>query len=344
MLNNMDQAGMETVSTSRSKLVTLARIQLIILIAVYIVPHLLGIEFLRKVPGVSVLKAAMPWMSAGTIFYIMLNIVGIFVGAYGFKMLSWSLLGFGFGMVVFNLVVLAISSVWLALMGAWHLLAAIFYILTEGGFKEMTHFHTAEMLFSAAALAISYFLVKLALKALGHSFQGVLIVGRAQEIENGVMNFLASFEGKTREEIMFLLMKNSLAKCLAVSLVGHFVAITVFSVPQFIQSVNEKIAEIGDTTEQSVEKQPAVKKEGEEGKEGEGEKGTGEGEPEPDLEFDTKAATKIKDSTGDAEEEFEDLETEPTGKAKDYEKHVPSKPKDKAAGDPDFGDLEPGDL
>ena len=151
------------------------------------------------------------------------------------------------------------------------------------------------------------------------------------------MDFLASFEGKTREEIMFLLMKNTLAKCLAVSLVGHFVAITVFSVPQFIQSVNEKIAEIGDTTEQSVEKQPAVKKEGEEGKEG-------EGEPEPDPLFDTKAATKIKDSTGDAEEEFEDLDAEPTGKAKDYEKHVPSKPKDKDAGDPDFGDLEPGDL
>ena len=90
MLNNMDQAGMETVSTSRTRLGKLARIQLIILIAVYIVPHLLGIEFLRKVPGVSVLKAAMPWVLVGTIFYIMLNIVGIFVGAYGFKMLSWS--------------------------------------------------------------------------------------------------------------------------------------------------------------------------------------------------------------------------------------------------------------
>jgi hypothetical protein len=295
------------------------------------------------------LDSALPRVSGGTFFYYCIAILATACGAYGFGVRSWSLIVLGFWMVAINLVATVCNALWNVLSGVWHLLAFLFYLLSEWGIREGGHPHLVATLSCIMGLAIAFVIFRLAFAALKPAFQGVLLVGRAQEMDSGLLEFLSPFEGRTHSEILTLLFRNTLMRLVGYSLVGHLVAITVMSVPSFIEKAQdawkESRALVQEKAEMEKSRAPAVKG-SEKGKEAGketgkepatkdkgGEKG-GEVGPEPGVEFKTPAA---KPKTGGDDDEPDGADTKPTGNAEDYEKHKKEK---KSSGDPDFEALE----
>lgn len=366
MLTNLNQTDVEMLDEAKKLLKRLVTALSIVWLFVLIVPRILAIEAFRKLPAVSLFSDALPvgLISPGTTFFILLVIVATGVGAYGYGARSWTLVSFGFSILVFHLSVFLIAGCWYLVSGLWHLLAIGIFALREWGFKEQTRNHTVETLFTVVALGITFILLRVALKALKTSFQGVLVIGRAQEIESPFMETLSSMEGKSRDEVMLILLKNSLARCMAISFVGHFIAINVFSIPQAINAVAESIAAASESRqEQQAQQQtegakpvkPAEsgKEKGKGAPEGKGtEKGKDEkpdvkkteGGEEPEVKFNTPGATEKTPSEkgkGDEPEAGVD-EAQPSNDARDYDKHK-GKSKEGKVDEDDFGGLDSSD-
>lgn len=336
MQTSLDQEGVATVDRAKDLVHRLAIIQAVMLFGItFILVPILDLDILRKIPGIPILGDAMPRVSGGSFFYFCVAIIAAACGAYGYGVRSWSLIVLGFWMVVINAAAMAVSGVVYALKGLWHILASFFYVFSEWGFGEMTRVHFVGILSCLIAIAIAYAVVRLALNAVQPAFHGALLVGRAQELDSSLIDFLAPFEGKGQAEVFAQLFRNSLSRFLTYSLVGHFAVITVFSIPGFISKAQSAWNEARDFAKsvEAEEKKAPVKTEGEE-TEGE-KKGEGEDGEEPKIKFDTPGATK---KTGGDEDDFEG-DAKPTGDSKDYEKHKNKKPD---AGDPDFDALDGG--
>ncbi|MBI2190866.1 MAG: hypothetical protein HYU36_02630 [Planctomycetes bacterium] len=353
---------MQCLEEAKKRIYSLVDLQTAVWLFVVVMPSVLAIDALRKLPPLPLLGDALPegMMSAGTTFFILLVIVATGVGAYGYGVCSWTLVSMGFALVVFHLTILVLAGCWYLLSGLWHLVAVGIFALREWGFGDETRHHTVEAIFTLIALGFAFLLFRLVLKALKPAYEGILVLGRAQEIENPFMAMLASLEGKERDEILFLLLRNSLARCVAISLVGHFIVINVLSIPQAINAVAESIKDAAAAREEQIAKEKeaekaggkkpgeALKPVGKGGKGGEvappAGKGSEPGKPgeEPGVEFNTPAATsKPGGSEAEKPEEGPD-ENAPSGNATDYDKHK-AEPKKKGAGDEDFGDLDGSD-
>jgi len=339
MQTSLDQEGVATVDQAKDRIHQLAIVQAVILFGItFILAPILDLDILRKVPGVPILGDAMPRVTGGSFFYFCVAIIAAACGAYGFGVRSWSLIVLGFWMVMINAVAMAASGVIYALKGGWHILASFFYLISEWGFGEMTRYHFVGILSCLISIAIAYVVVRLALAAVRPAFHGALLVGRAQELDSSLIDFLAPFEGKGQAEVLAQLFRNSLSRFLTYSLVGHFAVITVFSIPGFMSKAQEawnEAREFAQRTEPE-KKKPPVKTDGEKGDK---EKGDGEDGKEPDVKFDTPAATEKPGDDDDIDFDDDDEDTKPTGDSEDYEKHKGKKPD---AGDPDFDALDGG--
>ena len=341
MSANLDQEEMQTVERASELIKAIVVFEAALLIGVFVLSHVFGLDFFRK-PVLSTLTAAFPQINGGTFFYFTLAIVATGFGSYGFACRSWSLIVLGFWAVIVQLTAVVVSSIWFALTGAWHLLATLFYFISEWGFKSMTEYHCVGFLFSAGAIVVAFFLFKTVLPSLKPAFLGTLTLGRAQEIDSGLMDFLEPFEGLNRTEVLALLFRNSLAKFVTYSLVGHFAFITLFSIPGFIQKAQNawyetKEAVGEETTDDKKDEAKPAEGDGETKEGGDGEEGD---EPAPG--FNTPGATE---TTDDDDIDMDDADKLPSGDSGDYDKHK-GKPEDDDDDDDldDLGGLEDGKM
>jgi hypothetical protein len=339
-------------------LVSLAFLQGILWIVALLLPPILDFEFLidddaraaimtakekKETPPVSIRNNAVvlarrvvPHPEAGAFFFSAVALLAaLFGGMFGYGKRSWTFIIVGFWMVVVNAALFAAVSVIALLLTVWNLLMMGFHTITKG-WGEFATYRFAEMISWAIILVGSVVLLRIVQGAFRPAFKSVLIIGRAQELDSGLLDFLSPFEGQSRSQILTLLFRNPLAECVSYALVGHLFVLTLFSGPGLITGLNDFIVDARQT-EETEQGDSGDKKEGDATKEGEGTAGANATSlPEPGKGLGTPAARPKSDDPV-----LDELEgdTRPTGRADDYKKHL-NKPEKTDAADDDFLKLD----
>lgn len=364
MTASINQEDFQVIDSAKERLVSLAFLQGILWVIALLLPPILGFEFLiddsareavmkakekNEAPPFSIRNEAVflarrvvPRPEAGAFFFSGVALLSALLGGlFGFGKRSWTFIVLGFWMVVGNAALFAVMSVISVLLAVWNLLMMGFRLISGGG-SESAGYNFAELLSWIIILGISFILLRIAQSALKPAFKGVLIIGRAQEMDSGLLDFLSPFEGQNRSQVLAMLFRNSLAECVSYALVGHIVVLTLFSGPGFITKLNDFIMD-SQNTEKTETAEPGDKKEGEAVKEGEepadgsaaGGNTTNAVKPGPGL--NTPAA---KPSSEDSDFEPDERNSKPTGKADDYKKHIDKPGKKDAADSDDFLKLD----
>ncbi|MDP6504457.1 MAG: hypothetical protein QF886_12615 [Planctomycetota bacterium] len=360
MSSSINQEDFQVIDSAKTRLVSLAILQAILWIVALLLPPILEFEFLidddaraaamtakekKETPPVSIRNEAVflarrvvPHPEAGAFFFSAVALLAAFFGGmFGYGKRSWTFIIVGFWMVVANAAFFAVMSVISLLLTVWNLLMTGFHTISKGWGEFATH-NFAEMISWAIILVGSIALVCIAHRALRPAFKGVLIVGRAQELDSGLLDFLAPFEGQNRSQVLTLLFRNSLAECVSYALVGHLFILTLFSGPGFITELNDFIET--QKAEETEKVESGDTDEGEATNEGEKPEGAAGANatslPEPGTGLDTPAAKPKSDDP--VFDELDD-DTKPTGKEDDYKKHI-NKPEKTDAADDDFLKLD----
>jgi hypothetical protein len=359
MTANINQEDFQVIDSAKGRLVSLAFLQGILWIVALLLPPILEFEFLidddaraeamkaqekKEAPPVSIrnevvflARRVVPRPEAGAFFFSGVALLAaLFGGMFGFGKRSWTFIVLGFWIVVGNAALFAVTAVISALLSVWNLLMMGFRIISEG-WAEGAGYNFAELISWAIILVVSLALLRIAQSALKPAFRSVLIIGRVQEMDSGLLEFLAPFEGQNRSQIMALLFRNSLAECVSYALVAHLFVLTLFSGPGFITQLNNFIAD-AQSTEETEKEEPGVKKVGEKPADGSAAGGNATTTGEPGKGLNTPAAGPGSDDPDDLDS-IDDADSKPTGKADDYKKHIDNKPKTDAF-DEDFDELD----